>query len=96
MRTGSLRAATQADPGQRATPQKSRLARQGERPYGCRQAARAVRSDRARAQVGLGCGEVPAMRIDALNIATRMFSHNLRAVEKRGGLNTQGAFRTGV
>ena len=90
MRTGSLRAATQADPGQRATPQKSRLARQGERPYGCRQleAARAVRSDRARAQVGRGCGEVPAMRIDALNIATRMFSHNLRNAWKTGGVST--------
>ncbi len=100
MRTGSLRAATQADPGQRATPQKSRLARQGERPYGCRQAGPSGAGDRARAQVGLrlGCGEVRAMRIDALNIATRMFSHNLRAAWKNGGggVSTllQGAFRT--
>ncbi len=49
MRTGSLRAATQADPGQRATPQKNRLARQGERPYRGRQAGPSGATARARA-----------------------------------------------
>ena len=67
MRTGSLRAATQADPGQRATPQKvgSRAREKCRTQLG----TLAVRSDCARAQVGRGCGEVPAMRIEALNIA---------------------------
>ena len=52
MRTGSLRAATQADPGQRATPQKSRLARQGERPYRGRQAGPSGATARARKSAG--------------------------------------------
>ena len=52
MRTGSLRAATQADPGQRATPQKSRLARQGERPHRGRQAGPSGATARARKSAG--------------------------------------------
>ncbi len=87
MRTGSLRAATQADPGQRATSQKNRLARQGERPYRGRQAGPSGATARARKSAG-GVEKSPPCGMNALNIATRMFSHNLQTAWKTGGVST--------
>ncbi len=52
MCTGSLWAATQADPGQRATPQKSRLTRKGEMPYRDRHAGQSGAIVHARKSAG--------------------------------------------